>query len=120
MKNADTTKMRREFDHALDVLAAIDAGRYLGDPDRPMGAFLGALNGIACGGIKNDDELHVVRAAADYLTAEDPEAPRGSVEDAMAAALDEAVRRAESPLQAALLALVRHQLQGHRIHPLNA
>jgi hypothetical protein len=37
----------------------------------------------------------------------------------MAAALDEAVRGAGSPLQTVLLAPARHRLQGHRIDPLN-
>ncbi len=89
------------------------------DPDKPMNEFIGILNETARKPIVNDVQLRILCTGIEYLMEEPPRSPHGSIEAAMDAAMREAIRVAETPLQGALLALVQHQLKGHRVEPLN-
>ena len=117
--NADTKKMHRQFDEALEDLAKLGAGKYSGEPDQPMNDYNTILNSAASNPIANEDQLRILRQGIEHLMVE-AGAPHGSTEQAMEAAMQEAIDTAPAGLQGALLALVRHQLRGHRIDPLNA
>lgn len=118
VRHADKKKLE-ELGHSIKVLVDLDAGQYMDDPDKPMNEFIGILNGTARKPIVNDVQLRILRTGIEYLMEEPPRSPHGSIEAAMDAAMQKAIRMAETPLQGALLALVQHQLKGHRIGPLN-
>lgn len=116
--HADKKKLE-ELDRSIKALVDLEAGQYMDDPDKPMDDFIGILNGTARKPIVNDVQLRILRIGIEYLLKEHSRSPQNSVEAAMDAAMQKAIRVAETPLQGALLALVQHQLKGHRIEPLN-
>lgn len=116
--HADKQKLK-ELERSIKVLVDLDAGQYMDDPDKPMSEFIGILNGTARKPIVNDVQLRILRTGIEHLIEEQPRSSQGSIEAAMDAAMQEAIRVAETPLQGALLALVQHQLKGRRIEPLN-
>lgn len=107
---------------ALQQLRALDGGTaaHISDEDQPMNTLLDVVSSVTSRPLADEGQLQILHEAIGYLMTEDPQAPRGSIQDAMAAAVIKAVRDASTPLQAGLLALVRHQLQGHQTGPLNA
>ncbi|MGU3467761.1 hypothetical protein ACLBXO_23220 [Methylobacterium sp. C33D] len=110
------------LDDALQQLRALDGGAaaFIIDEDQPINTLLDVVSSVTSRPLAGEGKLQILHKAIGYLMIEDPQAPRGSIQDAMAAAVDKAVRDASTPLQAGLLALVRHQLHGHQIGPLNA
>ncbi|SFI85368.1 hypothetical protein [Methylobacterium brachiatum] len=118
VRHADKNKLEK-LDRSIKNLVDLDAGQYMDDPDKPMNELIGILNGTARKPIVNDMQLRILRTGIEYLMEEHPRSSQGSIEAAMDAAMQEAIRVAETPLQGALLALVQHQLKGHRIEPLN-
>jgi hypothetical protein len=118
VRHADKEQLE-DLDRSIKILVDLDAGQYMDDPDKSMDDFIGILNGTARTPIVNDIQLRILRTGIEYLMEEPPRSPHGSIEAAMDAAMQEAIRVAETPLQGALLALVQHQLRGHRIEPLN-
>jgi hypothetical protein len=120
MQKADTKTLHREFDQVMGLIAELDAGKYHGDPDKPIQDFNEILNTVAYGVIEDSDQIQILRKGIDYLMRTEPEAPHGSIEDAMDAVIERAQDGLGNALDSALLALVRHRLKGHSIDPLNA
>jgi len=118
VRHADKQRLE-ELERTIKVLVDLDAAQYIDDPDKPMNEFIGILNETAREPIVNDVQLRILRTGIEYLMEEHPRSPQGSIEAAMDAAMQGAIRAAETPLQGALLALGQHQLKGHRIEPLN-
>ena len=115
-------QMSAMLDNALQQLRALDGGTAadISDEDQPMNDLLDVVRIITSRSLADEGQLQILHKAIGHLITEDPQAPRGSIQEAMAAAMDKAVKDASTPLQAGLLALVRYQLQGHRVGPLNA
>ncbi|XYD10162.1 hypothetical protein R1A27_06515 [Methylobacterium sp. NMS12] len=109
------------LDDALQQLCALDGGTaaHISDEDQPMDTLLDVVKAVTSRPLADEGKLQILHKAIGYLMTEDPQAPRGSIKDAMETAMNRAVRDAGSPLQAGLLAMVRHQLQGHRVGQLN-
>ncbi|MCJ2059184.1 hypothetical protein MKL09_21915 [Methylobacterium sp. J-048] len=112
--------LHKRLDVTLELLADLDAGNYCGDEDQPMLDFIEILNGTARDPIETDDQLRILHKGIAYLMQTESDAPRYSIEAALDIAIREAITGAPNPLQGALLALVRHQMRGHRINPLDA
>lgn len=61
--------------------------------------------------IEDQHRLRILQVGAKHLLEHENEGLPGGLEDAMAAVMADAIENADSPLHAALLALVRHRAQ---------
>lgn len=120
--HVDTKPVQDEFKQLLELMTEAGRDRSRDIPDRITDRFGDLLSSIARNPIESPEHMQMLRQSIDYLMKEGPEVFRGSLEDAMDAALAQAMsyERAASPLQTALLALARYRLQCMNFGGLNA
>ena len=97
-----------DIDHSLHQFRQQADGKQLDCADEPMITFLRRVNELVRNPIQHPKHAEMLQRALTYLMAEEPEPFRGTVEEAMDAAVEEAMDSA-GPREQVLLALVRHR-----------